>query len=270
MNRRLSLAHLSAIDLPPPALIEAAARAGFDAVGLRLIRVTETSPGYPLMQDGNLMRATKAALRATGLAVNDIEFVKVEPDTDIPALAPFLDAGAELGAQEVICAPYDPDLTRLADSLGRLSALARARGLGVSLEFFPWTQVPDLQTAHRVVRAAGPDVGVLVDALHFDRSASTTGQLEDVPRGRLRLAHLCDAIVRPDYTTEELLHTAREERLAPGDGQIDLARLLTVLPSDVALGVEVPMRRRVAAEGVDRVLAQLMQGTRSVLAAAAG
>ncbi len=37
MTRLLSLAHLTAITLPPPDLIHAAADVGFDAVGLRLI-----------------------------------------------------------------------------------------------------------------------------------------------------------------------------------------------------------------------------------------
>src|SRR5690606_17014823 len=96
--RLLSAAHLTAIDLPPPAFIEASARAGFDAVGLRLIQVTPTTPGYALDRDPALMRATTAALRATGLRVHDIEFVKITPGLDLDALSPFLDAGAELGA----------------------------------------------------------------------------------------------------------------------------------------------------------------------------
>ena len=45
-------------------------------VGLRLIAVNDTTPGYPLMDDPALMRATKAALASTGLSVLDIEFVK--------------------------------------------------------------------------------------------------------------------------------------------------------------------------------------------------
>lgn len=240
MTRLLSLAHLTAIDLPPPDLIHAAADAGFDAVGLRLIRVTDSSLGYPLMHDPAMMRATKTALTDTGLRVNDIEFVKIEPDTDIPALDAFLDAGAELGASEVITAPYDPDLTRLADRLGILSEHAAQRGLGVSLEFFPWTVVPDLISAQTVVSQAGPDVGILVDSLHFDRSGSTIDQLKALSPNRLRLFHLCDAPVAPAYSTEELLHTAREARLPPGRGQIDLQSLIEALPPDVSIGLEVP------------------------------
>lgn len=266
MTRALSLAHLTAIDLPPPALVDAAARAGFDAVGLRLIRVTDTTPGYPLMEDAALMRETRAALHHTGIRVNDIEFVKIAPQTDIPALAAFLDAGATLGAREVICAPYDQDLARLADRLGELDDMAASRGIGVSLEFFPWTVVPDLASAWHLVSRVGPRIGILVDALHFDRSRSTIEQLRAIPQDRLRLAHLCDAPVRPPYTTEELLHTARAERLPPGKGQINLQPFLNALPPEVTIGLEIPMRRVLPSDDVKSAITAIYQGTNEYLA----
>lgn len=269
MKHEITLAHLTAIDLPPPKLIEAAAKAGFDGVGLRLIRVTDTSPGYPLMQDAEMMAQTHAALRDTGLRVSDIEFVKIEPNTEISSLLPFLDAGTDLGACEVICAPYDPELNRLADTVGRLSEEAQMRGLGVSLEFFPWTLVPDLRSALRIVDRAGPDVGVLVDTLHFDRSDSTLEELRDVPLHRLRLAHLCDAPVQEKYSTDDLLHAAREERLPPGEGQIDLVPILCALPDTLPIGIEVPMAEQTAMCGIEAVLDRVMKATRNVLDATA-
>ena len=259
MNRLLSAAHLTAIDLAPPAFIEAAARAGFGAVGLRLLRVTDTSPGYPLMDDPAMMRATRAALRATGLSVMDIEFVKITPEIDLSALGPLFDAGAALGARHVITAPYDPDLARLADRLAALGEMAAPRGLGVVLEFFPWTAVPDLATCRRAVEAAGPGIGILVDSLHFDRSRSLLGDLRALPPSRLPFAHLCDAEVRSAYTTEELLHTARDERLPPGEGQIDLAAFLAALPAGIPIALEVPMSGLAAAEGPEAVLSRVRE-----------
>ncbi|WP_283643411.1 sugar phosphate isomerase/epimerase family protein [Marinovum algicola] len=267
MSRLLSLAHLTAIELAPPELIRAAAEAGFDAVGLRLIAVTDTSPGYPLMADPAMRRATCAALRETGLRVHDIEFVKLTPETDPAGLQSFLDAGAELGASEVITAPYDPDLSRLADRLGALSELAAARGLGVSLEFFPWTVVPDLGAALRLVEGAAPDVGILVDSLHFDRSQSRLADLRHIPSRRLRFAHLCDALVAPPYSTQQLLHAGRAERLLPGEGDIDLAGFLSALPQDLPLALEVPMTRRTAELGPEAVIRHVFAATSGFLAA---
>src|SRR5580692_11640592 len=107
-------------------MVRVAARTGYDPVGLRLIAVTDTTPGYPLMSDAAMMRATKAAMAETGVGVFDIEFVKIAPDIDVAALEPFLAAGAALGARHVITAPYDPDLGRLADRLAAIAELAAA------------------------------------------------------------------------------------------------------------------------------------------------
>lgn len=241
MTRTISLAHLSAITLPPPDLVHAAADAGFDAVGLRLLRVTDDSPGYPLMDDPAQMRATRDALAQTGLSVSDIEFVRITQDLDPATLRPLLDAGAELGARHLICAPYDDDLARLGDKLDQIGAHCAARGLSPVLEFFPWTPVPDLATCWDVVQGCAPHVGVLLDVLHFDRSASTLDQIAQIPPARLPLIHICDALRHPPYTTQQLLHTAREDRMPPGAGQIDIAAILAALPPDLPLGLEVPM-----------------------------
>ncbi len=241
MTRRFSLAHLSAIALPPPALIEAAAAAGYDAVGLRLLRVTADSPGYPLMEDAAALRATRAALAATGIAVSAIEFVRLTPETSVASLLPMLDAGAALGAGHLICAPYDDDHARLAGRLAMLAEAAAARAIGAVLEFFPWTPVPDLAACIRVVQAAGPGVGILADALHFDRSGSDPGQLAALDPARLPFAHLCDAPVDPPYGDDELIHAARAERLPPGAGAIALDAFVAALPAGLMLELEVPM-----------------------------
>ena len=198
MTRPLSLAHLTVIDLAPPEMVRVAARTGYDTVGLRLIAVTDTSPGYPLMHDRPMLRATKAALAETGIGVLDIEFVRITPDLDPVGLEPFLAAGAELGARHLIAAPYDPDHARLADRLAAIADLAAPYGIGPVLEFFPWTSVPDLAAASRVVEATGrPACGILVDTLHFDRSESMLVDLDAVPASRLPFVHVSDAPVKP-------------------------------------------------------------------------
>lgn len=237
-----SLAHLTALDQPPPMLIHTAARLGYARVGLRLIRVTDTSAGYALHGDPALLRQTRQALDDTGVTVNDIEFVRLTPDFDPHALQPFLAAGAALGARHVICAPYDPELNRLAANLAAFQDQAAEFGLSCVLEFFPWTVVPDLAAANRIIDATGSDtLGILLDTLHFNRSGSSLADLEATPRHRMPFVHLCDAPVHPPYSTEDLLHAGRAERLPPGEGQIDLAAILTRLPPHTPLSLEMPM-----------------------------
>ncbi|WP_238367158.1 sugar phosphate isomerase/epimerase family protein [Mesobacterium pallidum] len=264
--RLVSLAHLTAIELDPPALIHAAAEGGFDAVGLRLLRVTPTTPGYPLWENAAMLRETRAAMTATGVTVHDIEFLRITPETDPETLQPFLDTGAELGAKEIITAPYDPDHGRMADTLGRLSDAARDRGLGVVLEFFPWTTIRTIDEAVQTVGQAGPHVGILPDSLHVDRSGSSLATLASLGPERLRFAHLCDAPVLPAYDEETLLHAAREERLLPGTGQIDLGAYLAALPKDLPLGVEVPRTARAHRVGALELVRETGSAVRSFLA----
>jgi sugar phosphate isomerase/epimerase len=140
--------------------------------------------------------------------------------------------GALLGARYVITAPHDRDHTRLSDGLATIAGLAEGYGLSVLLEFFPWTTVPDLATVAKVVGAAAcPNVGILLDTLHFDRSESTLSQIGSIPPRWLSRTHLCDAPTERPTTTEGPLHTARAERLPPGEGGIDIAPILRAMPA---------------------------------------
>jgi sugar phosphate isomerase/epimerase len=262
-----SLAHLTVLSLAPPEMIAVASRTGYQTVGLRLIRVTETTPGYPLMDDKPMMRATKSAMAATGVGVLDIEFVKVTPEIEVSSLEPFVAAGAELGARCVITSPYDPDLARLADRLAAISDLSSQYRLRTVLEFFPWTVVPDLDTALKVVEAAKrPELGILVDTLHFNRSASRLERLGEIPAARLPFVHVCDAPMQDSYTTEELLHAGRAERLPPGEGDIDIKAILRHMPDGIPLALEVPMTAMTAAEGAEAVALRVRQAAGRLLA----
>lgn len=266
MTTAFSLAHLTVLTLPPPEMLRVAARTGYRTVGLRLLAATNSSPSYPLMHDPALLRDTKAAMAETGIGVLDIELVRIEPDTGVAALEPFLAAGAELGARHLITAPYDPDLSRLADRLGAIADLSARYALRPVLEFFPWTAVPDLETAIHVVETAGrPDIGILVDALHFNRSGSTVAQLQRVPASHLPFMHVCDAPVRDSYTTGELLHAGRMERLPPGEGAIDIRGILQHMPPGIPLALEVPMTAFTAAAGPEAVALRVRQAAGRLL-----
>ena len=260
MTARFSLAHLTVLNLAPPEMVEVAARTGYQTVGLRLIRVTDATPGYPLMDDKPMMRATKAAMAATGIGVLDIEFVRITPDFEVASLEPFIAAGAELGAKYLITSSYDSDLARLADRLAAISDLASQYELRATLEFFPWTVVPDLCSALRMVEAAErPVLGILVDTLHFNRSASRLEQLDQIPAARLPFVHVCDAPVQDSYTTEELLHAGRAERLPPGEGGIDIKGILSHMPQGIPVALEVPMTAMSAVKGAEAVALRVRQ-----------
>jgi hypothetical protein len=68
-----SLAHLTALELAPPDLIDVAAACGFQHVGLRLMPAVVGGPAYPLMDDPATLKDTIARLDATGVTVADLE-----------------------------------------------------------------------------------------------------------------------------------------------------------------------------------------------------
>jgi sugar phosphate isomerase/epimerase len=263
---RFSLAHLTVIRLAPPQVIEVADRTGYDTIGLGLTGGTEITPAYPLMDDKPLMRATKAAMAATGVGVLDIEFVRITPETDVLSLEPFAAAGAELGARYMITSAYDPDLNRFTDRLAAINDLASQYGLRAVLEFFPWTVVPDLSVALTVVEAAERPVESWW-TLHFNRSASRLDDLDRISPSRLPFVHVADAPVQASYTTEELLHAGRVERLPPGEGGIDIKRIPSHMPQDMPVALEGPMTAMAAAEGEESVALRVRQAGERLLTA---
>ena len=219
------------------------------------------------MDDPIMMRETKAALGDTGLRLSDIEFVKITPEINVAALESFIAAGASLGARHVITAPYDQDHVRLSDSLASIASLAGRYGLSALLEFFPWTTVPDLETAAKVVGAVScPNVRVLLDMLHFDRSDSSLSQLETIPAHWFPMIHVCDAPAGKPATVEGLLHTARAERLPPGKGCIDIAAILSAMPGDTQIALEVPMQQMTSLAGPEAVARHIYDVTMGFIA----
>lgn len=243
-QRVMSLAALTVLELSPEAMVEVAARTGYSHVGLRLEPATPQEHHFALVTDADLRRRTAARLRDTGIQVLDVEILRLKPETCVSDFEALLAVGAEFGASELLVAGNDPDERRLTDNFAALCDLAGEYGLHPHLEFMPWTDAKNLTQALRIVEQAGRDNGcVLVDAFHFDRSASSLDALRQVAPARLRYAQLCDvAGPRPDDMAE-ILRQARNERRFPGDGDCDLAGLLQCLPSSIPLSLEIPTRQ---------------------------
>jgi len=268
MDRILSLAQLTALPYAPPALLRLAAAAGCAAVGLRLLPATPGGTHYPLMNDPALLRETLAVRAGTGMRVLDLEIIRIGAGFDPARFLPFFEVGARLDGRHVLVAGDDADAARLTASFAALCDAAAPFGLSCDLEFMPWTAVPNASAAARIVAAADrPNGGVLVDALHFARSASTLADIAALPRHRLHYAQVCDGSVPPPATTEGLIHAARCERLLPGEGGIDLRALFAALPPDLPVSIEIPSDTRAPALGYEVWAQQAVAATRRLLAA---
>ncbi len=264
----LSLAYLTAHRCSPPEAVRVAAATGYGLVGLRLWPNAPGAPQQALLCDAAVIRETLATCRDTGVGVFDLEIVRIGEAFDPRLYLPLFEAGAALGARAVLVAGDDTYPVRLATSYARLCEQMAPFGLTADLEFMPWTAVPDARSALALVKAAGSpaNAGILVDALHFGRSHSTLDDIRAIPRSLLHYAQICDGEAGTHFSHEQLIHTARCERLLPGEGNIDLQGLFAALPPDLPVSVEVVNLPREASIPAQPWAVQCLAASRRVLA----
>ncbi|QSE79366.1 sugar phosphate isomerase/epimerase family protein [Rhodococcus koreensis] len=266
MTAPLGLAALTVLDTAPLEQVDLAEKHGFDTIGIRLLPAAPGTTAYPLHEDPAALDALVRRLEDSPIEVFDLEIIRLGADFDEKDYVPLLEAGARLGARAVLVGGDDRDRARLTDSYARLAALCSNYGIVASLEFMPWTAVPDATAAVEIVsQADGPARSVLVDALHVGRSSTTAADLTAIPREWLHYAQMCDGSVPAPTEDAELIRQAREERLVPGAGGIPLADIWSTLPADLPVSVELPNEPLRRSVGTDAWLARLVAATREVL-----
>jgi sugar phosphate isomerase/epimerase len=265
--RTYSLAYLTANASTVSQAIGIAAELGYGFVGLRLQPNGPGAPFQSFIDDATVQRETLARMADTGVQVFDLEIIRIGEQFDPVVHRPLLEAGAALKARAVLIAADDSNEQRLAHHYAQLCEFMQPYGLTADLEFMPWTGVKDAQAAMRVVKQAGTpkNAGILVDALHVGRSTTSLADIAAIPRELLHYAQMCDAQAGLNFTTEQLIHTARQERLLPGEGNIDVKGLFATLPQDLPVSVEIVNLERSKPIG-DKAWAELcLNATQKVL-----
>jgi sugar phosphate isomerase/epimerase len=240
-RRQLSLAHLSLIGLSPEQLIRTAGEAGFDLVDLRLAPATQTDRTYDADELKVLGRTLPPILRDAGLHVWDVEIIRLNDQIRPEDYLPLMDTAAALGARRMKLVCDSEDRGRIAAVIARLCDLAAPFGLVMDLEYMAFSGVKSLQAATDVVAATGrPNLRVLVDALHWVR-AGDIANLKTADAARLGYVQLCDGPLRGPTDRQALIHEARNDRLAPGEGEFPLDDLLAAMPPNCVASLEVPL-----------------------------
>lgn len=237
-NGVLSLAAGTVLDAAPADIIGAAAAAGFDGCGLRL---------DPAQTPRSMLPIVRSRLDDLGISLLDLEVIRMLPGRPAEDHRPLLEMAAELGAGWTLTVLEIPDPGEQVDRLARLHEMAVEFGVQISLEFMKFTAVRTLADA-LALTATLPRCRIVVDALHLARSG---GSPQDVAPHLAALSYvqLCDAPARApgDSSAAMLADEARHHRLLPGDGELDLAGLIAVVPSDLPLSVEVQSDQMTAA-----------------------
>ncbi len=136
---------------------------------------------------------------------------------------------AELGAGSLTAistGSCDGEVADLAEPFGVLCDQAAELGVLVHLEFIPMTVISSLAVARQTVEGAGrPNGGILFDTWHFFRGDPDFDVLATTPGELILAVQLDDALADVEGTLWE----DTQRRLAPGDGVLDLARVVRTL-----------------------------------------
>jgi sugar phosphate isomerase/epimerase len=146
---------------------------------------------------------------------------------------PTLDIAQFYGAETVagvVMAPSIDSLDAASAGLAHLAQRAEERGLKVCIEWLPWSGLPDLKTAWKLVGGVGRDnVGLVVDTWHWLRQPGGPDfeTLRQVPGDRIHVVQLDDTT--REGNGDDMMMESMTQRLLPGEGEVDFPPLLAAL-----------------------------------------
>ncbi len=186
-----------------------------------------------------------------GVAISLGDGFLVLPGSRDRRLRADLDVLAELGVPWINVVSLDPDLSRTFDQFAALTELAAQRDIQTAVELVPGLTVGDLPTALAARDHVGrPDFRLLIDTMHLVRSGSTAADLAAVDPEHIGYAQLNDTTLLPRI--DNYMEEAMFERMVPGAGELPLRDMLSALPPDIVIELEVP-RRSLALAGVSPI-----------------
>lgn len=233
----LRIEQMTVFDVDPAEVITIAAELDVPYVSLW------TVPGMPDARPvtaGN-KQAVMKQLRHTGVMVDTIEVFPLTPDPRKYEAA--IELGAELGARSIVTINMEPEEGRATEQFIALCEIAGKYGMNVSLEPISMGITRTVAQAERIVRLSGMSNGrITVDLLHIMRTNSELTDVSALDHGLIGSAQICDGPTQ--IAQEYLIEEAAHERMVPGEGAFPLVDFLRIIPDDVVVGIEVPLRSR--------------------------
>jgi sugar phosphate isomerase/epimerase len=244
--------------------VRAAAAAGYDGVGLRAENYWDAGLGDDVMlaiaEQHGVRILEVEYLTAWGTPADRDEAQQSKEQTVFHMARAFGVRHLNAGLLEEL------PLEVMTQAFAALCARAGPE-LTVALEFMPYSGVPDLATAWRIVQGV-PNAGLIVDNWHWARAGQQPADLAPVPAERIISVQLCDVRAEPMQPprSESLGH-----RLLPGQGYGDTVGLVRALAAHgvapAVVSVEV-ISDELVAGGVNRAARVTADAAREVLARA--
>lgn len=248
----ICVSHMTALDAEPERLVDAAAAAGFEGVGLRIFPPRHAPDQYPVTGDWPRIRALRTRAEDQGIRIFEAESFGIGPDFEQDAFSRALEAAEALGAGVIVSAGIDDDLERLAQNYGWLAEASAAHGLRMAMEFMPYRGMKTLEAAHAIhAQVAHPNAKLLIDAVHLSRSGASVADLDPAIIGHF---HICDAPAEIPETEGAKMAESRNARLYPGQGGLALRDMLARLPDGCSISLEAPHRDQQQWQVEDRIM----------------
>jgi sugar phosphate isomerase/epimerase len=257
MTDRLGIGMLSVFALPPLDLIDVAADLGCRYIST----VVQGAPllplgfaPYSLKDDVGLRKDLLVAMAHRGVTISLGDGFLVLPGAEMRQFSSHLDALAELGVPWINTVSLDPELNRTFDQFATLTELAAQRGIQTAVEPVPGLTIADLPTALAAWEQVGrSDFRLLIDTMHLVRSGHGAADLAALDPASIGYAQLCDTTLRPRFDNcDNYSEEAIFERMVPGTGELPLRDIISALPPDIVIELEIP-QRSLALAGVSPV-----------------
>ena len=182
MNK-IALAPTSLPNARPMEYVNAAAKAGYEAIGLRVFRSPgNTYPFHPVVDDANLARDVKKAIADSGMEVVDVLSFYMQPETDFDAMQKPLEFGKEIGAQYALVIGDDPDWNRMVDRFGHFCDMAGNLGMIAAIEApVVRREINRVAKAEKLIKDSGrSNAAISLDPLHFFRLGEDPEILDNI------------------------------------------------------------------------------------------
>jgi sugar phosphate isomerase/epimerase len=212
------------------AIVDATADAGFGGASLWAFH------HMAAIADGVSSDQVRAWHTDRGLSVPIVESLIGWETGDVQAIAkqcgPVFDVATLYEAKAVAGVILASEINFDAATLGlrELARMGSERGLNVCIEWLPWTGLPDLKSAWKLIEAADAEnLGLVVDAWHWLRQPGGPDEatLRRVPGERIHCVQLNDTTLAP--RGDDMMMESMTNRLLPGEGEVDWSALLSIL-----------------------------------------
>ena len=217
--------------------IKIAASAGYEAIELWNDDLTEYE------ENGGSLTDIKSALEDHGLIVPTVialhGWLNTTGDAHMQAIEEAkrrMNQAISIGSQRIVASPpmEQADLELGGKNYHELLEIGRELGISPSMEFLGFVQgVNQVKDAWKIIENANhPDSTIVLDPFHIFRGGGKAEDMQEIPAEKISVFHFNDA---PSSPAQNMQTDA--DRVYPGDGILDLGKMISILGSSGYTGV---------------------------------